>query len=152
LQAARALDLALADLTRRFGGDPDAWRWGEAHPARMRHPIFRDQPVLADLFTIEHPSGGDSVTVNVGHYATANAADPFASVQAASYRGLFDLGALERSRFIASTGQSGNPLSQHYRDLAALWAQGETIPMATRPERYVQDALGRLALVPAGSR
>ena len=89
----------------------------------MRHPIFGDQPVLAALFTIEHPSGGDSVTVNVGHYAPANEADPFAAIHAASYRGLFDLDALERSRFIASTGQSGNPLSAHYRDLAALWAE-----------------------------
>ena len=152
LQSARALDLALADLARRFGSDPDAWRWGDAHPARMRHSIFRDQPILADLFGIEHPIGGDSVTVNVGHYAPANEADPFAAIHAASYRGLFDLAALERSRFIASTGQSGNPLSPHYRDLAALWAEGETIPMVTRSEHYDQDALGQLALVPAEPR
>ena len=149
LQAARALDLALADLGRRFGSDSEAWRWGKAHPARMQHPIFGDQPILADLFTIAYPSGGDSVTVNVGHYAPANEADPFASIHAASYRGLFDLDALERSRFIASTGQSGNPLSAHYRDFAALWAEGETIPMTTRPEGYGQGALGTLALLPA---
>jgi penicillin amidase len=115
----------------------------------MRHPIFQDQPILADLFTIAYPSGGDSVTVNVGHYAPASEADPFASIHAASYRGLFDLAALERSRFIASTGQSGNPLSAHWRDLGDLWARGETIPMATRPERYGEEALGRLRLVPA---
>ena len=87
--------------------------------------------MLARLFAIEHPSGGDNVTVNVGHYQPANETDPFASVHAASYRGLFDLGALERSRFIASTGQSGNPLSAHYRDLAELWASGATIAMTT---------------------
>ena len=69
--------------------------------------------------------------MNVGHYRPADEADPFASVHAASYRGLFDLADLERSRFIASTGQSGNPLSAHYRDLAELWAKGETIAMTT---------------------
>jgi penicillin G amidase len=151
LQAAQALELALADLERRFG-DSAAWRWGEAHPARMPHPVFADQPLLARLFTIEHPSGGDSVTVNVGHYRPANEAEPFASVHAASYRGLFDLGALERSRFIASTGQSGNPLSPHYRDLAALWARGETIAMTTAAEVYGREAMGRLTLTPAPRR
>ena len=110
MQAAQALELALAELRRRFGGDPADWRWGDAHPARMLHPIFKDQPVLGRLFAIEHPSGGDNVTVNVGHYRPADEADPFVSVHAASYRGLFDLQALERSRFIASTGQSGHPL------------------------------------------
>jgi len=149
MQAAEALELALADLGRRFGADRGAWRWGEAHPARMRHPVFSDQPGLARLFTIEHPSGGDSVTVNVGHYRPADEAEPFASVHAASYRGLFDLDALERSRFIASTGQSGNPLSPHYRDLAVLWARGETIPMTTAAAVYVRDAIGRLTLTPA---
>jgi penicillin amidase len=152
MQAAKALDLALVYLGRRFGSELDSWRWGEAHPARMRHPIFKDQPVLASLFAIEHPSGGDNVTVNVGHYAPADEADPFASVHAASYRGLYDLADLENSRFIATTGQSGNPLSGHYRDLAELWASGETIPMTTEADRYDQGATGRLTLTPAQHR
>jgi penicillin amidase len=149
MQAADALELALADLDRRFGSDPDQWRWGQAHHARMPHAIFKDQPILADLFAIEHQSGGDNVTVNVGHFAPANEADPFASIHAASYRGLYDLAALERSRFVASTGQSGNPLSAHYRDLAELWAEGQTIPMATRADLYGRGAIGRLTLTPA---
>ena len=58
----------------------------------------------------------------------------------------------ERSRFIASTGQSGNPLSAHYRDLAELWAKGETIAMTTEAGAYAQDAIGRLTLAPAAPR
>ena len=38
--AARALPLALDDLAARYGDDPAAWRWGEAHPATMAHPIL----------------------------------------------------------------------------------------------------------------
>ena len=152
MQAAGALELALDDLGRRFGGDPGAWRWGEAHAARMPHPIFKDQPLLARLFTIEHPSGGDNVTVNVGHYRLANPDEPFVSVHAASYRALYDLAALGRSRFVASTGQSGQPLSSHYRDLSELWARGETVEMATEPEAYGRDAVGHLSLVPDAVR
>ena len=29
--AAAALDAALLDLDRRFGDDPEGWRWGDAH-------------------------------------------------------------------------------------------------------------------------
>ncbi len=146
--AGTALDLALDDLEKRFGDDPADWRWGEAHPAAMAHPILGRIPVLERLVNIVQPVGGDSVTVNVGHYAQHNEADPFASIQGASYRGLYDLADLDRSRFIAATGQSGHPLSAHYRDLTELWAAGETVPMLRDPERYGSDAIGRLVLKP----
>ncbi len=147
--ASRALDLALADLTRRYGPDQADWRWGEAHPARMAHAIFGDQPLLDRLFNIETQSGGDGTTVDVGHFAPGDEQRPFASTHAASYRGLYDLADLDRSRWIAATGQSGNPLSSHYRDLTRLWAGGESAPMTRRAEAYASGAIGRLRLVPA---
>jgi penicillin amidase len=147
--AAKALDLALGDLRRRFGDDRSAWRWGTAHPVRMAHAVVDGQPVLQDIFNIRHPSGGDSVTINVGHYALVDDEKPFTSVQGASYRGLYDLSDLDRSRFIAATGQSGHPLSSHYRDLSALWAAGETISMDRDPNSYAKEVEGRLRLTPA---
>jgi penicillin amidase len=147
-RASRALDLALADLARRYGPDQADWRWGEAHPARMAHAIFGDQPLLGWLFNIEIPSGGGDTTVNVGHFAPRDEQHPFASIHAATYRGLYDLADLERSRWIAATGQSGNPLSSHYRDLTRLWAAGESVPMTRRADIYGKGAIGRLRLVP----
>ena len=147
--ASRALDLALADLARRYGPDQADWRWGEAHPARMAHAIFGEQPLLGWLFNIEVASGGGDTTVNVGHFAPRDERHPFASVHAAGYRGLYDLADLDRSRWIAATGESGNPLSSHYRDLTRLWARGEYVPMSRRADVYGQGAIGRLRLVPA---
>ena len=148
--AAAALDLALDDLAGRYGDDPAAWRWGAAHPATMSHPVLDTVPVLRDIANIVQPVGGDSVTVNVGHYALHDEASPFASIQGASYRGLYDLADLDRSRFIAATGQSGHPLSAHYRDLTELWAAGETISMIRDPDVYAAGAEGRLVLRPKG--
>ena len=116
----------------------------------MAHPILGGLPILQHIVNIIQPVGGDSVTVNVGHYALHNEASPFASIQGASYRGLYDLADLDSSRFITATGQSGNPLSPHYRDLTDLWAAGKTVPMAREPEHYRSDALGRLILKPEG--
>ncbi len=145
----RALDLALEDLEARYGADPADWRWGEAHRARMEHPILKGQPIIEDIFNIETPVGGDSVTVNVGHYVLWNDRHPFATVQAASYRGLYDLADLSRSRFVAATGQSGHPLSSHYRDLTALWAEGKTVRIAQpAPEEDGQSTKRRLILKP----
>ena len=146
--AGEALDLALADLARRFGDDRSGWRWGRAHPARMVHAILDGQPLIETIVNIILPIGGDSTTVNVGHYLVADEDRPFASVQAASYRGLYDLADFDRSRFIAATGQSGHPLSPHYRDLAELWAAGKTVSMTRDPKIYRQNAEGRLRLQP----
>jgi penicillin amidase len=145
--ATRALDLALADLHARFG-EAEGWRWGEAHPARMAHAIFEDLPALGWLFNLAVATGGDGVTVNVGHYVIRDRERPFASVHAASYRGLYDLADLDRSRFMASTGQSGNPLSAHYGDLTEPWAAGAYLPMLRQADRYGEGALGRLRLLP----
>jgi penicillin amidase len=145
-QAAAALELALADLAERFGAARDQWRWGTAHPARMAHPLLGDRPWLAWLFNILVASGGDGTTVDVGHYSLRQ---PFAGTHAASYRGLYDLADLDRSRFVATTGQSGNPLSAHYRDLTALWAAGASVPMSSARAAYDANAIGRLRLLPA---
>ena len=145
----RALDLALADLRRRFGEDADAWRWGSAHPARMTHAPLGDQPWLAWLLNVEPESGGDGATIDVGHYRIRDPERPFANIAAPSYRGLYDLADLDRSRFVTATGQSGNPLSAHYRDLTELWLRGATASMSRHPNGYEGDAIGRLRLEPA---
>ena len=148
--AAAALDAALRDLARRFGDEPDAWRWGDAHPARMGHLVFADQPLLDLLFNIEVTTGGDSVTVDVGHFNPRNERRPFASTHAATYRAIYDLADLDESRFVAATGQSGNPLSRHYRNLTQLWAAGRSVPIRRDGASYRQEAIGALRLQPSG--
>lgn len=123
---AEALRAALAALTQEFGGEPADWRWGDAHPAAMSHPLFRNIPVLGDLLGITIPVGGDGATVDVAHFPIAPD-QPFATTHAAAYRGLYDLEDLDASRFVAATGQSGHPWSAHYDDLSRLWAEDRTV-------------------------
>ena len=40
-----------------------------------------------------------------------------------------DVGSWDESRWINAPGQSGDPRSTHYRDLASIWAQGDYVPM-----------------------
>ncbi|WP_151634834.1 penicillin acylase family protein [Noviherbaspirillum aerium] len=143
-----ALEVALADLDRRYGGDMAKWRWGDAHAARSEHRPFTKVDLLARFFDIRVPSPGDTHTVNVGRYSLRDEKDPFANRHAASLRAVYDLSNLENSRFIHSTGQSGNVLSPLYRNLSQRWVDVRYIPLKTQRAEVEKGRLGLLKLVP----
>jgi penicillin amidase len=145
---AESLEKALADLERRYGRNPERWSWGEAHPAQHRHRPFSRNAVLARFFDIEVPSPGDAYSVNVGRSDFNDDAAPYASRHAASYRAIYDLADPQASLFIHSGGQSGNPLSAHYRAFAEPWVQGKYLPMVTERQRLEAEGAQRLVLTP----
>lgn len=144
----RALDLALADLERRFGADWRTWRWGVAHDARSEHRPFARVPGLATLFDVRVPVPGDTYTVNVNRHTIRNEAEPFVSRHAASLRAIYDMADPERSLFMHSTGQSGLPTSRLYRNLAGRWAAVQFLPMRTRRSDIERGAIGTLTITP----
>ncbi len=145
---ARSLDAALADLRRRYGSDMRQWRWGTAHVARHEHRPLGRQKWLAPYFDITVASAGDAYTVNVGRNNFYDETAPFANRHAASLRGIYDLDDLEKSLFIHSGGQSGNPLSPDYAAFSAAWAKGEYIPMRTNRAAIEAGGVKTLVLRP----
>jgi penicillin amidase len=127
---AQALKTATDDLATRFGPDPAAWRWGTAHPAVFAHPVLRAIPVLGTLTTASIPSPGDDTTLDRGGPRFSD----FTSVHGASYRGVYDLGDLDRSLFVVTPGQSGNPLSRFGRNFMTRWRNGATITIGPQPQ------------------
>ncbi|MHB8667580.1 MAG: penicillin acylase family protein [Burkholderiales bacterium] len=144
----KALDLALADLRRRYGGDRKQWRWGTAHSAVSEHRPFTHQPLLAKFFDIRVPSPGDTYTIDVGRNRLADASAPFANHHAASLRAIYDLSDLDKSEYMHSTGQSGNVLSPLYRNFAGPWSRVEYIPMSMKRSDALNGSLGTLRLQP----
>lgn len=143
-----SLDATLADLEARYGEDMSKWKWGDAHAARSEHRPFGKVDALAKVFNIEVPTPGDTFTVNVGRHNLKDDKAPFANRHAASLRAIYDLANPENSRFIHSTGQSGNVLSPLYRNLAGRWAEVHYLPMKTRREDVEKSRLGVLTLQP----
>ena len=121
---ARALIAATGTLTQRFGADPTGWRWGDAHQAVFAHPFLRDIPLLGGLTTIAIRSPGDDSTIDRGGTDRS-----FTSVHGAAYRGVYDLADPDRSLFVITPGQSGNPLSGHARDFVTRWRDGATVTL-----------------------
>ena len=130
-QFSRAFDRALEEATLLQGGDPAKWRWDRAHVARSEHRPFSNVNALRWLFEIREPTAGDTYTVMVGKLRLREP-EPLLNDFAASLRAVYDLSIddADGGTFIYSTGQSGHPLSIHYRRFAERWAQGG--PLAYR--------------------
>jgi len=130
-----AFDKALDELSKQFGADPKNWVWGKAHIAVSEHRPFSQVPFLAKIFDLEAPVPGDNYTINVGRLELIKSVNPYETKQAPSLRAIYDLSDLEKSLFIYQTGQSGWVQSQRYRNMQALWANGQYLPLQMKPEK-----------------
>jgi penicillin amidase len=117
----KSLREAVVALRTRFGIETKMWRWGDLHTVTLQHPFGLRKP-LDRIFNIgPFPYGGASTALMSGEY-DLNA--PFATVIAASYRQIFDLGTAGRTSTVLPSGQSGQVFNKHYRDQTELWLNG----------------------------
>jgi penicillin amidase len=144
---ADALKAALADLEQRYGSDRTQWTWGSAHFAYGEHRPFGLLPLIGSYFNVTVPSPGGDDTLNRGKMQFGEE-PPFANRHASSYRAIYDFADLNRSLYMQSTGQSGNPFSPFYRSFAERWATGEYIRILTSREEIAATALGTWRLEP----
>jgi penicillin amidase len=130
---ADSLEAAFADAAARFGPDPDAWRWGDLHQGYFEHGVSRmgGADIQARFDVGPLPKGGSASTVMLASYR-----GDFRVTYGASVRFVVDVGEWDNSVCMNTPGQSGDPRSPHYRDLAPLWASGRYVPM-----RYSEAAV-----------
>ncbi|MGE3711414.1 MAG: penicillin acylase family protein [Hyphomicrobiaceae bacterium] len=141
----KALESAVAELATRLGPDPAAWRWGAVHRAVFEHPVLRFVPLLGRLTEASVPSSGDTTTINRQEALFGG----FQTVHGPSYRAVYDLADLDRSRFIVVPGQSGNLLSSTVGVFLERWASGDTIALG--PGIATAPITARIRLMPAGT-
>ncbi len=142
-----SLEQAIEELTKTLGPDMSTWHWGRLHTATFRHPLGVIPPLDQILNAGPVGVGGDEYTVNNG--GLDYSAD-FAQVVIPSYRQIVDLSDLSKSISMHSTGQSGQPASDHYRDFVEPWAKVEYHPMLFDKETIEREAAEVLRLVPSG--
>lgn len=124
---------ALDDARAELGGDLAGLRWGDRHRAVFSNMLLGRIPLLRDLTDVAVPTGGGNDTVNRGT-SRMQGADPYRHVHGPGLRVVFDLADLDRSLFVQALGQSGNPFSAHYGDMARLWSDGGSFPIPPQPE------------------
>ncbi|MFQ5763759.1 MAG: penicillin acylase family protein [Rhodospirillales bacterium] len=143
-----ALKRAIERLEAAMGGDMDGWQWGDVHRAHFSHRALGALPWLARFVDLEIPTDGGNYTVNRGGSRVSHPQHPFQHIHGAGVRSIYDLADLRRSRFVLATGQSGNPVSSHYRDLMADWRDGRYHRMSQSRSALRNAAAGNLTLSP----
>jgi penicillin amidase len=140
-----ALDRAIADLRKAHG---DRWAeipWGDVHTARFTHPLA-GSPATRALFQVPAVAkSGDAYTLLASSSATETGAD---QTSGASFAFVFDVKDWDNSTALNAPGQSAQPLSPHYADLAPPWGEGRYVPLAFSRAKVDAATKARLVLQP----
>jgi len=141
------LKTAWEEMEKLQGAEPAMWQWGKLHFNLNEHPFAAavDDAMRVRIDVGPIAKNGSEYTPN---QSLARPTD-FRQVNGPSVRLVIDVGNWDNSRAINHPGQSGDPESPHYRDLAAMWRNGTYFPLV-----YSRHAVERVTervirLVPA---
>ncbi|MBM3125623.1 MAG: penicillin acylase family protein, partial [Chloroflexi bacterium] len=144
-----SLNETVGQLEKEHGTDPADWpAWGELHTATFRNSTLGESGVglIEDLFNRgPFETGGGKSIVNATGWDIGVS---FEVDWLPSMRMIVDLGDLNNSMTVHTTGQSGHAYHEHYEDMAALWAAVDYYPMWWEQESIIKDAEGHLVLTP----
>ena len=141
-----SLTLAWVDTQKMLGTDPKQWQWGKLHRSAFVHPLAGavDASRRDKLIVGPFAKGGGTTVPNLSSFSAVN----FLQGAGPSFRVVIDVGEWDNSRAINTPGQSGDPDSPHFRDLAEKWLAGEYFPLLYS-RKAVQDATRqRIELLP----
>ncbi len=139
----KSLADALSYLEESFGSDLTNWQWGRMHKVTFKHSFSGNFSLLDKYINIgPFEIGGDGTTINNTEYPFAKSIeefsmfrhDEFDNVLGPSMRYVYDFANPEEFCLILTIGQSGNIMSDSYRDQAPLWLKGKYMKIRTDEE------------------
>jgi penicillin amidase len=115
-----ALGRALDTLHGRFGTwDMGMWRFGAIHTLTLPHPFDRQEKLRSIVDIGPYEIGGSNTTLNNGEWSFN---EPYHVVVGPSMRQIVDFGDTTAFlRSVITTGESGQPLNQFYKNQTILW-------------------------------
>jgi penicillin amidase len=145
-----SLAAAVNELRQRLGPDPAGWTWGKLHHAQFVHALapLADDATRAQLTVGRLAMGGSAFSPRAAAYRPSD----FSVIHGASFRMVLDVGNWDQSVVVNTPGQSGEPYSPHYRDLAPLWAGGAYVPLLYSRAAVERAASVVFRLTPASKR
>ena len=144
----KSFEEGVADLEDLLGNDPSTWQWGEMHASTFRNGTLGESGVglIEALFNRgPYPTGGGESIVNATGWSVR---DGYETNWLPSMRMIVDLGNLNNSVTVHTTGQSGHAYHEHYADMSPLWANIQYYPMRWSAEQVTAQPEGHLILQP----
>ncbi len=133
-------------LEKQLGLPMSNWKWQRVHTLEHEHPIGKVESFRSYFNVGPFPINGGKEVINnlafnldsTGYYKVRSGP---------STRRVIDFSDIEGSMSISPTGQSGNPLSDHYKDQAEKYVNGEFVPMLLN-KNVIQQSENVLVLTP----
>ena len=141
-----SLRSAYEDVAKTQGLDTKQWRWAKVHYNLSEHPFAAivDEATRAKINVGPIPKNGSEYVPNNSQYRPTD----FRQIVGPSVRIVVDVGNWDNSRIINHPGQSGDPDSLHYRDLASMWRNGQYFPLLYTRTAVEQETEHAIELVP----
>jgi penicillin G amidase len=143
-----SFEQGVAELEKLLGKDPSRWTWGKMHAATFRNSTLGESGVglIESLFNRgPYPVGGGEAIINATGWSVK---DGYETNWLPSMRMIVDLGNLNNSVTVHTTGQSGHAYSPHYDDMIPLWVNIQYYPMQWDQQTLTQNTEGNLVLQP----
>ena len=138
---------AFKDLIAQHGNSPADWTWSKLHVLELAHPLGIKWP-LNYLFNVgPYPIAGGLETLNNQSFPlTQNLL--YKTNLGAAVRRTIDFADPERGFSVIPGGQSGNPMSPHYRDQTKLYVEGNLRSELMNEKDVSSQSKNKLVFVP----
>ena len=136
----KSLSDALSDLENNYSKDVKDWQWGSLHKATFKHSFSGASSLLDKFINIGPFSvGGDGTTLFNTEYGFKEGIQSyplfdhgkFDNILGPTMRYIFDFAKPDEFHMVLTTGQSGNFMSDHYRDMSQMWLRGNYVTVRT---------------------
>ena len=123
--------------------------WGELNSLSMNHPLGR-VPLIADFLNLNHGPWdwpGTSNSLNAS-YIVSNSQNGYSTVVGPSWRFVIDFSKVDEAEFTLPSGNSGNPMSEHFFDFHDFWRYGGKWKVPLSYDRVKEKAVSVLIIKP----
>tara|TARA_R110002073_G_scaffold40547_5_gene115236 strand:- start:383576 stop:385951 length:2376 start_codon:yes stop_codon:yes gene_type:complete len=137
---------AVSFLENQLGSTVEDWTWDKVHTIEHNHPMGQVSALRSYFNVGPYPINGGKEVINNLSF-NLDSTGYYKVTSGPSTRRVIDFSDVESSMSILPTGQSGNPFSDHYKDQAQKYVDGEFVPMLLNKET-IEKSKNKLVLKP----
>ena len=145
----KAFDITLEELIAQLGAIEN-WKWGKVHPFELPHAMGSVEALRPYLNVGTYEMDASDAVLNKLAFQR-NGTGVYNITSGPSSRRIINFTDVENSLSIIPAGQSGNPLSPHYKDQVEMYTQGKWRKMLMNAQEIEEKTINRLTLKPASN-
>ncbi|APG65259.1 penicillin acylase family protein [Tenacibaculum todarodis] len=134
-------------LQNQLGENVEDWKWNRVASVEYEHAIGKAGGLLRKFFNVGpfKTNGGDQVINN--QIFSIDSTGVYKITAGPSTRRVVDFSDVDNSLAILPTGQSGNVFSEHYKDQAQKYVDGEFVKMKIN-QKEIEQSENKLVFLP----